>query len=215
MVDPAEIRYESGQFIILHTVEQNGKTVKRSYSIASPPDPRRFSLCVKIVGPASRFIANLNLQDQVKFSGPWGMGKFTFPEMTENEIVLLASGTGLSPVMSILQSKLPLHPEKKFRFLWGLKREGDIYNRPELDGLAARHPCFSYQIVLSDAPPEWRGKRGMLSEVLPSEIDSPAGKEFFMAGNGAMIAAVETYLRAHGALPEKIHKEIFFCPPPD
>ncbi len=212
MVDPPEIRYEAGQYIILHTAEQNGKVVKRSYSIASPPNSRGFSLCVKVVGVASQFVSDLKSGDQVKFSGPWGMGKFTFPEKTESEIVLVATGTGFSPINSILHSKLAAHPETKFLFLWGLKREQDIYLQNVLDEAAKKHPHFSYRIILSDASPSWPGKRGMLSKVFSDEIGAVDGKEYFLAGNGAMIVRVEGYLKGHGVPVEKIHKEIFFLP---
>lgn len=212
MVEPAEIRYEAGQYVILHTAEVDGKVVKRSYSIASPPSPSGFSLCVKIVGTASRFVSDLKPGDQVKFSGPWGVGKFTFPEKTEDQLVLMATGTGFSPIHALLQSKLPLHPEKKFLFLWGLNREEDIFHRDVLDGMAERHPHFSYRIILSDSGPSWTGKRGMLSDVFSGEIGTPAGREYFLAGNGAMIARVEAGLKSCGVPPEKIHKEIFFLP---
>lgn len=212
MVNPPEIQYEAGQFIILHTVEQNGKVVKRSYSIASPPDPRGFSLCVKIVGLASQFIAALNPGDHVKFTGPWGMGKFTFPPQTEAEIVMMATGTGFSPIHGLLRSKLPVHPEKKFVFLWGLKREVDIFNVRILDELAGRYPHFSYRIILSEPGPSWRGKRGLLSDIFRDEIGVLQGKEYFLAGNGAMIADVESGLKESGISAEKIHKEIFFMP---
>ena len=212
MVDPPEIHYEAGQFIILQTAEQNGKIVKRSYSIASPPNPRGFSLCVKVVGVASQFVSELNSGDRVKFSGPWGMGKFTFPEKTEPEIVMMATGTGFSPIHSLLQSKLPAHPEKKFLFLWGLKREADIYNITILDELTARHPHFSYRLILSEPGQFWQGKRGLLSLVFSQEIGAAAGKEFFLAGNGVMITGVESELKAQGVPPERIHKEVFFMP---
>ena len=228
MVEPAEIRYESGQFIILHAGsappvpqvpvsptpagEVAGKPIKRSYSIASAPTAKGFSVCVKIVGLASRFLADLKPGDPVKFSGPWGKGKFTFPDETETNIVMLATGTGLSPIQSHLLSRLPVHTDKTFLLLWGLKREEDIYNREMLDELANRYAHFSYSIILSEPGPTWQGKRGVLSVCFSDEIGPPVGKEFFLAGNGAMIETVEGYLKAHGAAPAKIHKEVFFLP---
>lgn len=213
MVDPPEIRYEAGQYIILHTAERDGKVIKRSYSIASPPNPKGFSLCVKVVGLASQYISNLNPGDRVKFSGPWGLGKFTFPEKTEAEIVMMATGTGFSPIHGLLQSRVPAHPEKKFLFLWGLARESDIYNTAVLDDLATRHPHFSYRIILSEPDVSWQGKRGMLSRVFADEIGEAPGKEYFLAGNGAMIASVESQLKAREVMAAKIHKEVFFMPP--
>lgn len=214
MVDPPEIRYEAGQYIILHTAEHNGKVIKRSYSIASAPSPKGFTLCVKVVGLASQFVANLKPGDRVKFSGPWGAGKFTFPAGTQHTIVMMATGTGFSPIHSLLQSQVPAHPEKTFLFLWGLRSESNIFNLNMLDDLAARHPNFGYRILLSEPDLSWKGRRGLLSAVFPDELGSLDGKEFFLAGNGEMIAGAEARLKANGVPPERIHKEIFFMPPP-
>ncbi|MBI4179367.1 FAD-dependent oxidoreductase [bacterium] len=213
MVDPPEIKYVSGQYIILHTVEKDGKVVKRSYSIASPPDPKRFRLCVKVVGTASAYVANLNPGDLVKFSGPWGMGKFTFPETTEDHIVFIAGGTGLSPIRSHLENLVPAHPGKTFRLLWGNRREEDVYQADALEKLAADNPHFSYKLFLEDPGPGWTGGRGRLSDHAAEEIGEPEGREFFLAGNGEMIARIVADLSARGVLPAKIHKEIFFLPP--
>lgn len=212
MVEPAEIQYAAGQYIILHTAEENGKIIKRSYSISSPPSARTFSLCVKIVGTASKFVADLKSGDPVRFSGPWGAGKFTFPAETENEIVMAASGTGLSPVYSLLTSHVPAHPQKKFLLLWGNKKEGDVYYLKELEDLSRAWPNFSFRIFVEEAGPGWTGGRGVLSEIFPRDIGDPKGKEYFLAGNGAMIAAVESRLKAHGVPPARIHKEVFFIP---
>lgn len=212
MVDPPQIQYQAGQYIILHTAEQNGKIVKRSYSIASAPDPKEFSLCVKVVGTASRFIADLNPGDQVRFSGPWGLGKFTFPEHTESEIVMLAGGTGISPVFSLLAGRLPVHPEKKFLFLWGLKKEEDVFYQRELEDLRRKHAHFEYRVVLSEPDASWQGPRGLLSAAFVNEVGKFEGKEYFLAGNGNMINIMEVVLKSKGVAPEKIHKEIFFLP---
>lgn len=212
MAEPAEIQYESGQFVILHAGEVNGKPVKRSYSIASAPTAKGFSVCVKIVGHASQFLADLKPGDPVKFSGPWGKGKFTFPNETEPAIVMLATGTGLSPILSHLLRHLPVHADKTFLLLWGLKREEDIYNREMLDELANRYAHFSYKIILSEPGPAWQGKRGVLSACFSEETGPTAGKEFFLAGNGAMIEVVEGYLKDSGVPPARIHKEVFFQP---
>lgn len=212
MIEPPEIRYDAGQYIILHTAEENGKVVKRSYSIASPPSPRGFSLCVKVVGTASKFISELQPGRQVKFSGPWGAGKFTFPKETEPDIVMMATGTGISPIYSLLRSVLPVCPAKKFLFLWGLKKETDVFFQKELDELVSAHSNFSYRIVLSEPGQSWSGPRGVLSAVFAAETGRLSGKEYFLAGNGAMISAVEPALHSAGVSPSRIHKEIFFLP---
>ena len=183
MVEPPQINYNAGQYVILHTTGPNGNVVKRSYSISSPPAAAGFSLCVKIVGDASQYIADLKPGDPVKFSGPWGMGKFTFPEKTENEIVMIATGTGLSPIYSLLSGNLSAHPDKRFLFLWGLKKESDIFYTKELEDLAQKYLNFAFRIVLSEAGSAWTGKRGMLSDVFAAEIGDLGGKEYFLAGN--------------------------------
>jgi len=122
----------------------------------------------------------------------------------------MASGTGISPIYSILKSKLPVCPEKSFRFLWGLKNESDLFFQEELRELKDAFPNFSYEIFLENPGSDWPGSRGRLSDRCVEVLGGVEGKEFFLAGNGAMIAAIEHRLRAERVLAEKIHKEIFF-----
>lgn len=216
MIEPQTVEYEAGQFLIAHTISPDGKTVKRSYSIASVPSQNRLSLCVKIVGPSSTHLSRLKPGDELSFSGPWGKGKFTWPAAPmENEIVMLATGTGYSPIRAHLLSALPRHPEKKFYFLWGLRHEGDIFGVEELANLAAAHPHFRWEITLSQPSSGWTGKRGRISQRIAEDFSSYAGKEYFLSGNGKMIEEVENFLQAEGVAGQRLHHEIYFLPLPE
>lgn len=214
MVEPQMIEYQSGQFIILHTAQMQGKSLKRSYSIASPPSPERLRLCIKVIlqGISSNFIKNLKEGQEVSFSGPWGKGKLTFPQETGDTLVFVATGTGISPIFSLLSEHLPRHPHKEFKFYWGLRSQDDLFYLDELNVLRSSFPYFSYAVTLSQAREGWSGSRGRVTTLLAQLLGDFKDSEWFLAGNGGMIYDLSQMLLEKGIPDARIHKETFFTP---
>ena len=74
LVEPERLVFQPGQFVIVH-VPKNGKTVKRAYSIASPPHEAGIvDFCIQHVeqGAASTYFWQLKEGDEVALSGPHG-----------------------------------------------------------------------------------------------------------------------------------------------
>src|SRR3989338_9317697 len=74
---PDDFTFKAGQFMIT-TFQQEGKTVKRSYSIASPPQKKNYiDLCVKKVenGLGTKFYFGLKKGDKANLTGPLGAFK--------------------------------------------------------------------------------------------------------------------------------------------
>jgi ferredoxin-NADP reductase len=213
MVDPPLLQYRAGQYIILRSVMVGEKLIKRAYSIACPPrDPATFSLCVRRVlgGPSSNFVHTLQEGDPVEFSGPWG--KFTCPDVQERDLTFVATGTGFSPVRALTHDLLRRGCSRRITFYWGLREERDLFCLEELRALAAIYPHFTFTIALSRPNDRWPGPVGRVTDLFRSGEVETEGREFYLAGNGAMIGEVEEMLLQRKVLPEAIHKEVFFKP---
>ena len=100
--DP-KIEFKPGQFIILHTMI-NKKLVKRSYSISSSPLEKRYiEITLKLIegGEMSDYLHNnVKIGEDFKAEGP--MGHFTYKEDMGGNVCLLAGGSGIAPMRSIM-----------------------------------------------------------------------------------------------------------------
>lgn len=213
MIDPVELGYESGKYVILTTsvMKEDGKPVKRAYSIASPPDDQaEFSICVKKIpdGPGSGYIHSIRIGDTVTFSGPWG--KFFLPDPLQPaaRFVFVASGAGISAVYGHLSILARLASWRGAASLcWGLRRMSELYWREELSALKSQSGGrIGAEVFFSDEP----GGKLLSESYRDGDIAVDPAAHYYLAGNGRMIEPVAEKLKASGVPEEKILKEIYF-----
>ncbi len=124
LVEPLEINFVAGQYLILRVPKGNA-FVPRLYSIFSSNSFKgQVQFIVEIIpgGLASTYFLGLNVNETVEFQGP--LGQFILRENNKKK-VFLATGTGVAPVISILEShSLPI---VSYMFFWGLKTYKDVY----------------------------------------------------------------------------------------
>ena len=131
----------SGQYITIEA-EINGAHIRRSYSLCSTPKESVLSIGVKEVpkGVFSSYInQSLRVGDTLSISPP--DGRFVYiPENESHLILAIAAGSGITPVLSILNSFLTHNKFGKFTLIYGNKtpEEGMFYK--ELKALEEEHP---------------------------------------------------------------------------
>jgi ferredoxin-NADP reductase len=156
--DPKEINFIAGQYLIMLIPDSTNTTapvVRRLYSISSPPSQKdSFELMVHIIpdGVAGKYFSQLKVGDQVEFQGP--AGAFIMRESSRDK-VFLATGCGISPVRSMLNSNLKTqisNPQLKFQnyyLFWGLAYYKDVYLFEEFKDYGLRITNFNFKICLS------------------------------------------------------------------
>lgn len=210
LVEPAEFSFKAGQFVTLHVPQEGLKPALRAYSIASAESQKNgFTLLFKFVegGVASNFVWSLKGHEILNFTGPFG--RVFFKEPPTEQIIFLNTGTGLSQHYSYLLSKKDQFPHLKYRMLFGIRSEQDIYYKRELDRLVDTLPDFKYDYVLSRSSDGWKGKKGYIQNFI-SEFDYlKIPSTFYLCGNGAMIKDVKTILEQEGFDKTRIFSEAF------
>ena len=212
LVEEPPLRFRAGQFISLRVGEDAaGDPVLRSYSIASSSGSPRLALIVRLIpgGVASTLLGGLALGDVVRFTGP--MGFFVLDLQHAGDVVFGATGTGIAPVLPMLDELLARPEPGRIFVLWGNRYADDLFWQSELAERQARSARLIVRTFLTQPPDEWRGERGRIAQPLVDlvkQLDKPV---YYLVGNGAMIREVKAALQAAGLDRRKqIRNEAFF-----
>lgn len=206
-----DFQFKAGQFAMLHVPTISEKPALRAYSIATTDENKKgFRLIFKFVenGIASQYVWALKGDETLKMTGPFG--KVTFQEPPTEQIVFLNTGSGLSQHFSFLESNIKKYPHLKYRLLFGLRYEKDIYYQPELEQLQKHFSNFKFEYVLSRPSETWTGKKGYIQNFIQEFDYKNIPTTFYLCGNGAMIKDVKHQLiEVDGFDKSKIWAEAF------
>jgi CDP-4-dehydro-6-deoxyglucose reductase len=119
-------------------------------------------------------------------------------------MLLLAGGTGLAPLKSILRHVIENGLQREMILYWGVRAERDLYARAALEDMAQRAANFRWVPVLSDAAPGWAGRRGWVHEAALGDLSQPARYEVYASGPPAMIEAVRREFALRGVPPARL-----------
>jgi len=208
-VDPFE--YKAGQFISVKVTDIPTSPVIRGYSISSSPMAGKniFELCIKLMpnGRGSNYLKNLPEGNSIEFLGP--TGKFTFEENQEEKTIMIATGTGLSPIKAMIEDELINKNYKgKIELLFGVRYMKGIFYNDIFKALAEKYENFSYITTISRPENEdYHGPKGRVTDILrPLQID-PIHTNVYMCGLKDMIDEVDSMLKEKNVPAEKIHYE--------
>jgi len=206
LLEPPAMEFKAGQFIILN-VPQDGKVVKRAYSVASPPyEPQAVELCIQHVegGAASTYCWKLKPGDPVSISGPHG--NFVLKEPLDYEPVFMATGTGVAPFRAMLKHLLHRNVTRTIWLLFGTRYEHALLYESEFRSLAALRHNFRYIPTVS-RPKEWRGETGHIQQTFQKHITEFSDKEIYLCGWLEVVKAVYKDLQDFGVPKDKLHYE--------
>jgi ring-1,2-phenylacetyl-CoA epoxidase subunit PaaE len=208
-----------GQYITLRIV-LNGIPYNRAYSISSNPyKEKNHIISVKKVenGIVSNYLFQyLQKGSLIEVLPP--TGRFVFEPFTDfkRKVLLLGAGSGITPLMSIIRATLPIETQTQLVLLYGNRNENSIVFEEELNDLsAATQGRLRVIHRLSQASPQWKGKRGRWNDTHIAEalkennIDANEGWIAYVCGPKGMIESAERVLLHAGFSLENIKHELF------
>ncbi len=216
---PLPFEAQPGQYLNL-ALTIDGKRVRRSYTLASSPSHRGH--CEITVKRAADGYASRHLHDAVRegdvlaVSAP--AGRFVFAGDGARQVVLLAGGVGITPLMSMARYLTERGWDGEIYLVFAARRAADVIFRDELAGLAARHPNLHVTVTLSQEPAEsgWTGERGRISaELLRRVVPTLADGPVYLCGPDAMMVATRALLTELGVAEADVHTEAFVSPVSD
>jgi len=126
-------------------------------------------------------------------------------------MIMVAIGTGLAPIMSILRHMRDEQIDRKVTFYFGSRTRSDLYMMDELYDLEEALPNFKLRVCLSRPTKacNWDGDEGRVTDLLKEYLSDGDDKEAYLCGSPPMIDAVITILTDKGMPEELIYYDKF------
>ncbi|MDO8360384.1 MAG: 2Fe-2S iron-sulfur cluster-binding protein [Devosia sp.] len=198
--------YRPGQY--LNVVVGDGKV--RSFSMASPPNGRTVDLHIRRIA-GGQFTSNrlpgLTPGEELEVELPHGM--FFLRTDDFRPLLMLATGTGLAPIKSILQSLLDDPDCPPVTLYRGARTEADLYLDAEIRSWADRLPDFRYIPVLSRPQPGSAHRTGYVQDAATEDIEDFSEYGIYLCGSPIMVSASKSLFISRGASINHIYADSF------
>jgi ferredoxin-NADP reductase len=203
----------AGQHVDVRLTAEDGYQAQRSYSIASAPEDAGLALTVERIddGEVSPYLVDeLRSGDEFELRGPVG-GHFIWRTDDGGPLLLVAGGSGLVPLMSMLRHRSARASSVDTRLLVSARSLADMVYRDELARLAAGDGLAVHRTLTRETPPGWTGfARRVDAEMLAGVGPAPAQQpRIFVCGPTAFVERAADLLVELGHEPTAIHAERF------
>ena len=211
-----QFNFKPGQYISIK-FEMKKKTHVRTYSISSEPDKNFIEIGVKHIknGMFSKFLKTQNLEDIIQISKP--EGNFVLNSKEPSRLLLIAAGSGITPMVSILKWQLKKNTRAKVTLLYSNKTYADMMYRDEIQNLKDKYldrlvvfNFFSRELQSTDFLNGriTEEKIAFLSE--RNLVDIQTVDQCFICGPIEMTKALGSCLKKKGLSERKIMTELFY-----
>lgn len=190
----------------------DGERVVRSYSICSSPTQTGYVEITPKRMPNGRVSVFLNDRALpglvVTARGPYG--QFCFDERKHKRIVLVAGGSGITPMMAMLRYVDDLCLPVEVTLIYCVRNLQDVFFEAELSDLESRSPNFRRILILSQPDAHWGGPRGYLThEMIENNVENIATATVFLCGPPAFMENAHKIFTSLGVDPANIMQESF------
>jgi len=202
--------HRAGQHLDVRLTAEDGYAAERSYSIASAPgEPVAITVQRLGDGEVSPYLTDeLRPGDELELRGPIG-GYFVWDGEPE-PMLLLAGGSGVVPLRSMLRHRANIGSATPARLLYSAKSLPDVIYRSELDRYGQDGADVSYTLT-KQQPPGWTGHIGRVDRALLEQLAWPVERQpiAFVCGPTSFVEAVAQWLVMLGYPPSRIKTERF------
>jgi ferredoxin-NADP reductase len=203
----------AGQHVDVRLTAPDGYLAERSYSIASAPGTEDIELAVERLddGEVSPFFHEVARPgDTIEIRGPIG-GHFVWRAADGGPILLIAGGSGVVPLMSIVRDWSTAAPRTSVLLVYSARTWEELVFRDELIDIEAREPSLTFIATTTRGPKhrpqdlDRRLDRSLLRELLTRW--GRAVRDTYVCGSNAFVEAVTTSLVLETGSPASIRTE--------
>lgn len=193
----------TGQHVSIRA-EIDGKNVSRSYTpVSNNSDLGVLVLVIRCYPDGlltGRYLANLEVGDEVQFRGP--KGAMRYHRNSCKRIGMLAGGTGITPMFQLIRAICEDRWDTtEVSLVYACRNEGDILLRKELEAFARKYPQnLKVHYLLDEAPADWKyGVGHVTAEIIAERFPTPApGAKIMICGPPGMVGAAKKMLAGLG-----------------
>src|SRR4051794_40949470 len=221
----ADYAFAPGQHLTLRAVV-DGEEVRRSYSICSAPSSGRLRIAIKRLEGgvfSGHALQQLRAGDVLDVMRPAGRFGVRLDPANAEHYVAIVAGSGITPVLSILESVLETEPRSRFTLVYGNRDAGSVMFLEELADDKDRYPDRLQLVhILSREERDaelltGRIDAAKLDRLLATIVPPDDVDEWLLCGPFEMVRQLHEELVAHGVPKRRIHLELFHVdgePPP-
>ena len=203
---PAQpVPFLPGQYVLLQV--PGGE--RRAFSMANTEaETLDFIVKEKPGGHASRYLFDeLATGDTVSLEGPYGRAYLRTPPV--REIVCVAGGSGLAPILSVAKAAIADPDTPAVRLFFGVNSADELFMADEMQALAAEHDRLSLTLVVRDGAPG--AATGLVGDIALAAMEDLDDCDFYMAGPPGLIdALLRPVMRCGKVKPERIFFDRFY-----
>lgn len=204
------LRWEAGQYVRL---QLSSSGVTRAYSIANlAAGTRDLEFFIRLLpgGAFSKTLAAIGREGTaVTVEGP--LGGFTL-DTGDHELVFVAGGTGLAPILAMLRKLALETPHRRATLIFGADREETLFGNDVLHRVQAACSALTIRMTVAEPGPSWTGLRGTAVDVLARWIETaadPTACRYYLSGPAQMVKAARAVAARRGVPVTAIHQESF------
>lgn len=204
--EEAGLVYHPGQYMNV----QLGDGRHRSFSMASKPDGNSVDFHVRRIPGGyftDRYLTSLCSGSPLEVELP--LGNFRLHAEDYRPLVMVATGTGLAPIKSMLESLMGDDNCPPVSLYWGMRSEADLYLHEKIQTWADHLYEFQYVPVLSRASDSWTGRRGYVQDAVLADLPDLSEHAVYLCGSPMMIADAKVAFLCCGASMDHIYADSF------
>ena len=199
-----ELVFLPGQYV---NIAVPGTEERRSYSFSNAPDDKTLTFLVKLTpgGVMSTYLdERAKVGDQLSFTGP--NGSFFLREGL-GPALLLAGGTGLAPILSILR-KMRSSSSRPLHLIYGVNTDEDAVELDTLEHIATELGSLTWDYCVAD-PASSAVHKGFVTGLIKPEHLYGGDVAVYLCGPPPMVEGVRKHLDAAGVEPVGFYYERF------
>lgn len=187
-----------------------GTDATRSYSMSSAPSsPRDLEFLIRILpdGIMSDYLRNnARSGEKLSITGPHGV---FYLRQGAGPVMMVAGGTGLAPMVSMLRTLLAKEDTARaITLCFGVNTQADLFYLDELEKLKQAFKQLDLRFAVVEPGPDWSGAAGFVTDLLqPNDITE--NLQAYLCGPPPMIKAARSWFQDNGLAREHIFAEEF------
>lgn len=218
---PAQLQdkfhYTPGQYLTLRT-QVGGAELRRSYSICASAQSQQLRVAIKRVsgGAFSNWaLDTLKPGQTIEVMPPQGHFTTTLAAETQRHVLCVAAGSGITPVLSIVESTLLAEPHSRVTLVYGNRASGSVMFKEELENLKDRFLTrLNIVWVMSRETqdvPLFNGRidGDKITQILQHWVDASTVDVAFICGPQSMMLATSQAMQDAGMAKDRIKVELF------